>query len=160
MSGDAKFEDGREAPINLKALEADDLPVISALVQDAVFLASEMRWEPKKRRFALLVNRFRWEDAPAAKRRNRAFERVRALFVADDVTHVASQGINRKDKDIVLSLLSLEWEPGDDGEGRLVLTLSGDGAIALSAECLDVTLKDVTRPYVATSGKMPQHPEE
>ena len=26
---DARFEDGREAPLHLKALEPDDLPVIS-----------------------------------------------------------------------------------------------------------------------------------
>ena len=37
MSNDAKFEDGAEAPLHLGALEADDLEVISSLVQDAVF---------------------------------------------------------------------------------------------------------------------------
>jgi hypothetical protein len=40
-----------------------------------------------------------------------------------------------------------------------VLTLAGDGAIALEVECLDVTLRDVTRPYAAISGKLPMHPE-
>ena len=157
---DARFEDAREAPLHLKALEADDLPVISSLVQDAVFPASEMRWEPVKRRFAVLLNRFRWEDLPAAERRKRAYERVQAVLVVDDVTRVASQGVDRRDKDMVLSLLSLDWEPGEDGSGRLVLTLAGDGAIALEAECLDVTLKDVTRPYAAPSRKAPTHPDE
>ncbi len=33
----------------------------------------------------------------------------------------------------------------------MVLTLAGDGAIALEVEALDVTLKDVTRPYIAPS---------
>ncbi|MDX1781688.1 MAG: DUF2948 domain-containing protein, partial [Thalassovita sp.] len=33
---DATFEDGREAPLNLGALDADDLRVIAALGQDAV----------------------------------------------------------------------------------------------------------------------------
>ena len=39
---DARFEDGVDAPLHLKALDADDLPVLSALVQDAVFPANEM----------------------------------------------------------------------------------------------------------------------
>jgi hypothetical protein len=39
----------------------------------------------------------------------------------------------------------------------VILTLAGDGAIALEAEALEVTLKDVTRPYLAPSGKVPNH---
>jgi hypothetical protein len=39
----------------------------------------------------------------------------------------------------------------------VILTLAGDGAIRLSVEALEVSLKDVTRPYRAPSGKVPQH---
>jgi len=157
MSGDARFEDGGEGPLRLKAEDADDLPVISALVQDAVFPAAEMKWDRRRRRFALLLNRFRWEDLPAAERGGRAPERARALLVVSDVTGVASQGVDPADGQMVLSLLSLGWEPGEDGTGRLVLTLSGDGAIRLDAECLDLTLTDVTRPYAAPSRRAPSH---
>jgi len=156
---DARFEDGREAPLHLKALDAEDLAVISSLVQDAVFPVTEMTWRARERRFAILLNRFRWEDAPAAKRRKRDFERVQALLVIDDVMKVASQGVPRDGPDMVLSLLALAFEPGEDGTGRIVLTLAGDGAIALDVEALDVTLKDVTRPYIAPSKAAPQHPE-
>jgi hypothetical protein len=34
-----------------------------------------------------------------------------------------------------------------------------DGAIAIDVECINVTLKDVTRPYVAPSRKAPNHPD-
>lgn len=156
MSGeDARFEDAHEAPLHLKALAPEDLPVISALVQDAVFPITEMRWQPRRRRFAVLLNRFRWEEEAAGRRYPP--ERVQALLVVDDVTRVASQGIDRRETEAVLSLLALDWEPGDDGAGRLILTLAGDGAIALEAECIDVTLKDVTRPYLAPSQKAPRH---
>lgn len=154
MTEDARFEDGREAPLNLGALDAEDLKVISALAQDAVFPATEMRWLPKDRRFALLVNRFRWEDAGRARH---GAERVQALLVVDQVLRVASQGIDRDDADTILSLLTLTFEPGEDGAGDLILTLAGDGAIRLSVEALEVTLKDVTRPYRAPSGKAPDH---
>jgi len=154
MTRDATFEDGREAPLNLGALDPDDLQVISSLAQDAVFPVTEMRWAAKDRRFALLVNRFRWEDAA---RERHGPERVQSLLVVDNVLGVASQGIDRADRDAVLSLLAIGFEPTGDGAGHLILTLAGDGAIRLDVEALEVSLKDVTRPYRAPSGKVPQH---
>jgi len=77
----------------------------------------------------------------------------------EDTTKVASQGVERGDADTVLSLLTLAWEPGEDGAGACVLTLAGDGAIRVEVEALEVTLTDVTRPYLAPSGKVPGHPE-
>ncbi|MFW8596285.1 DUF2948 family protein [Cribrihabitans neustonicus] len=154
---DARFHEGGEAPLNLGALEAEDLQVISALAQDAVFPVTEMCWRAAERRFALLLNRFRWEDLPAAERRGRPYERVQSLLVIDNVLGVASQGFDRQDKDLVLSLLSIGFEPGEDGAGHVLLTLAGDGAIRLSAEALEVSLRDVTRPYQAPSGHVPHH---
>jgi hypothetical protein len=159
MTEDARYEDAGETAVRLVAAEPDDVPVISALLQDAVFPITEMTWDRRRRRFALLVNRFRWEDRAAAERRGRPFERVRALLVACDVLRVTTQGLDVRDRDTILSLLALAWEPGPDGTGRLVLTLAGDGAIALDVECLDLTLNDVTRPYIAPSRKAPHHPD-
>ncbi|MCZ4354544.1 DUF2948 family protein [Roseovarius aestuarii] len=156
MSDDARFEDGGEAPLNLGALNAEDVPVLSSLVQDAVFPITEMTWRADARRFGLLLNRFRWED-PGKDRH--APERVQSLFAIDNVTRVATQGIDRSEKDTVLSLLSVTYEPGEDAAGVWLLTLAGDGAIRLEVEALEATLKDVTRPYVAPSGKAPTHPE-
>ena len=159
MSEDARFEDADEGPLRLIAFDADDLQVIAALTQDAVFPASEMSWQPAQQRFSLLVNRFRWEDAPAAAQRKRAVERVQTLLVVGGVTRVQSTGIEKGDKDMILSLLSVDFEAGAEPAGRVVLTLAGDGAIALAVEALEVTLRDVTRPYAAPSGATPRHPE-
>ncbi len=153
MSGDARFEDGADAPLRLRALDTEDLGVVSSLVQDAVFPAAEMRWDRKHRRFAILVNRFRWEDTA----RTGAPERVQAVLLVEDVMAVRSQGIDPRDGDTVLSLLTVGFEPGEDGTGTVVLTLAGDGAVACEVEALEVILKDVTRPYVAPSGKAPAH---
>lgn len=160
MSQDAKFEDGGERPLRLMAVDADDLQVVSSLVQDAVFPASEIQWLPSERCFAVLLNRFRWEDVPQAERRGRDFERAQAVLVVGDVVKVQSQGVQKGDPDTILSVLSLSFTPSEDGMGRLELTLAGDGAIALEVESLDVVLKDVTRPYVAPSKKAPGHPDD
>lgn len=157
MSNDATFDEGREAPLNLGAADGDDLSVISSLTQDAVFPVTEMKWRASDRRFALLLNRFRWEDEEAARKRGRAFERVRSLLVVDNVLGVASQGLDRDDGDTVCSLLSVTFAPDKDCAGQLLLTLAGDGAIRLNVEALEVSLRDVTRPYQAPSRNMPEH---
>jgi hypothetical protein len=160
MTQDARFEDGGDRPLRLIAADAEDLQVISSLVQDAVFPVGEMKYIPRRRRFALLLNRFRWEDATRKRQRNRAYERAQAVLSFDDVDGVSTQGVDRTDAEVVMSLLSIDWQPRADGAGRLELILAGDGAIALEVECINATLQDVTQAYPAPSGKMPQHPDE
>ncbi|KPQ08262.1 MAG: Protein of unknown function (DUF2948) [Rhodobacteraceae bacterium HLUCCA12] len=158
---DARFEEGQERPLRLIARDGEDLKVISALVQDSILGGGDLRHDRRKRRFSLLINRFRWEDRDAARTAGRAFERVRSVLDFGDVTRVAHQGLERRDRDTVLSLLALAFTPAtpDDpaSPGRVVLTFAGDGAIALDVDCLDVTLADVTRPYIAPSRRAPEH---
>lgn len=160
MADDATFEDGYEQPMRLRAVDTDDLKVISALIQDAVLPASEMTWQPAKNRFAMLLNRFRWEDRENAARHNRDFERVQSVLIIDDVNKAAFSGIHPNDADEVLSILSLEFIPADAPSGQLLITFAGDGAIALTVECLEIVLKDVTRPYIAPSRTAPHHSVE
>lgn len=152
MAEDARFHDADPSkPLRLWATDADDLRVVAALCQDAVLPAHEMIWDQTARSFAVLLNRFRWEDTDAQ-------ERVQTVMTLQDVTRVQSQGVTR-DPDTVLSLLTLDWEAGDDGAGAVILTFAGDGALRIQADCLDLRLRDVTRPYTAPSGRRPEHPE-
>lgn len=153
MTGDARFAEGADQPMRLKALDPADLDVISTLVQDAVFQQADMTWARKARRFGLLVNRFRWETAAGPP------ERVRAMLVVENVLNVQSRGLPAPGGAVVLSLLSLTWLPRDEVAGRLTLTLAGDAEAAFDVEALEVVLQDVTRPYAAPSGRRPGHPE-
>tara|TARA_R110002049_G_scaffold44333_3_gene129803 strand:- start:38964 stop:39434 length:471 start_codon:yes stop_codon:yes gene_type:complete len=156
MTEDARFQDGREAPLNLGALDDADLGIVAALAQDAVFPASEMRWHRKGARFALLLNRLRREDGDTSRH---APERVQSVLMFNNVQKVASQGVPKGDADTILSLLDITFDATDAPSGQITLILAGDGAIRLDVEALEVTLKDVTRPYVALSKKRPTHPE-
>lgn len=155
---DASFLDGEPGPLGLRAEDEADLRIISALIQDAVLPGSDLSYDPRARQMALLLNRFRWEDADAADRADRPFERVRALFVVRDVLRVQTDGVSR-DESTVLELLAIGWEPGTDGAGRMTLQFAGDGTLALDVECINCDLRDVTRPYGANSGKRPGHPD-
>lgn len=154
---DARFEDAETGPLRLIAQDAEGLGVFSALVQDAVFPITEMTYARARRRFALMLNRFRWEDRAEAERAGRPYERVQSLLVFEDVLAVRTSGIDRSDGETVLSLLQITYAPGLDGTGTVTLVLAGDGAIELELEALDATLRDVTKPYIAPSRKRPTH---
>lgn len=149
MTKDARFEDGAADALKLAAETAEDLQVISTLCQDAVFAATEMEYSAKDRRFAILLNRFRWED------RTERPERVQSVLSFDAVTSVRSNGIDRKDADQVLSLLAVKVDTKETP--TVTLYLAGDGAVELSCEVLSAALADVTRPYFAPSGRVPSH---
>ncbi|MDO6586880.1 DUF2948 family protein [Salipiger sp. 1_MG-2023] len=150
---DARFEDAGGAPLNLGAMDADDLTVLSALLQDAVLTASDIAWQKRHRRLALLVNRLRREDGVHVS----PPERVRAMLTVENVLGVSAQGVTPGDTDTVLSILSVSFEPGEEGSGHVLFTLAGDGALRAKVEALELGLRDVTRPYAAVSGKLPDH---
>jgi hypothetical protein len=169
---DATFEEGRERPLRLIARDGEDLRVISALVQDAVLTGSDLRFDARRRRFSLLLNRFRWEDRDRAAARGDGYERVRAVLDFGDVLSARHQGLEVPDAGTAFALLAVTWTPAATeaahaepavapgvpaGPGRVTLVFSGDGAIALDVECLEVQLCDVTRPYVAPSRRAPDH---
>ncbi len=159
---DARFEDGvgangADTPLLLAAQDDEGLSILSSLLQDAVFGITEMQYTKTRRRFAVLVNRFRWEDRAQAQLDKRGVERVQSLLVFHDVLAVQTAGIDRNDADTVLSLMQIAFAPGPDGTGQARLILSGDGSVALTLEALDVQLRDVTRPYLAPSGRVPDH---
>ena len=157
MTQDAGFNDALDRPLNLGAQDAEDLQVISSLTQDAVLTVDDLKWSRAERQLVFLLKRFRWEDVELAKQQGRDPERVQSLLVIQNATGLASQGIDRKQADIVLSLMSLEFSGAVDGVGDLILTFSGDGALKVQVDGLDVALRDVTRPYVAPSKQIPNH---
>lgn len=148
---DARFRDGDVRPLRLWATDADDLRIVSALCQDGILPASEMRWHGRARRFAMLLNRVRREGG------GRSPERVQSVLTAGDVTAVRGHGVMPGDGGTVLSLLALDWTAGEDGAGILRLTFAGDGEVEVACDCLDVMLCDVTRPHGAVSGRLPDH---
>ena len=149
---DARFEDANDEPLRLKVSDADDMVVVSTLVQDAVFAADDTLWDRRRREFSMLLNRFRWEHRARAE----DFERVRSVLMLKDVISVLSD-ISRRSGAPAYSLLSVGFAPGEDGTGTVTLTLAGDREIRVEVECLDASLTDVTRPYGAISKNKPGH---
>ena len=122
--------------LRLTAADEADLAVISAQMQDALMKRADLSFDKKRRRFALVANRFAW-DAVAEKQRRRA-----GLHF-DDVISVKSTGLERADKDAVLSLLAITFEKADELSGTITLNFSVGIQIKLNVTCINATLADL-----------------
>jgi len=105
----------------------------------------------------VLVNRFRWEDSADAEQARRPFERVRSAVTVESVLKVRARGVDAADRDLVFNLLAVAFEPAEGCAGTLTWTLAGGAELAVEVECLDLTLADLTRPWEARTGKVPEH---
>ena len=86
---------------------------------------------------------------------------MRTVLLVDHVTAVRASGLDPADKEQAVSVLGLSFDASADEEdpsGRLRVLLAGDGEIEIAVECLEVRAEDVTRPWIAASGKAPSHP--
>ncbi len=129
--------------LKLLALDSEDLQVISATTQDAVVRVGDMGYAKADRRFALLMNRFVWEEDGKTRIRKRAglhFDRV------DDVQ---VQGIDLNAIEGVLELLAITFTINNDPAGTVDLDFAGGGTIRLSVECLEARLADLGAAWAA-----------
>ena len=157
MSGDARFEDGEEKALNIGAFDQSDLEIVSSFIQDSILPASEIQWLPNSDKLVLLVNRFRWEDKDIELSQGKTVERVQSLLMISHVKSVSSSGFSPKQKDKVLSILSISFDGDDGGFGNVLIILSGNGGIRVGVDALEINLRDVTMPYIAPSGLSPEH---
>lgn len=129
--------------LKLMALDTEDLDIISATTQDAVIRVGDMGYAKADQRFALLMNRFAWEESSKVPQRKRAalhFDRVRDVKVS---------GIDTNAVDGVLELLAIRFTQTDDPAGHVDLDFAGGGTIRLSVECLEARLQDLGAAWAA-----------
>ncbi len=143
-----------KAGLTLAAEDAADLEVISARLQDAVAQMQDLVYLPKKRRFAGIFNRFRWEEDE-----KRGNQRVRAGLHFDGVLSVKSSKLKRGAPEAVVSLLAIRFTPkgGEDPGGTVELTFAGGGALKLDVEAVDAGLTDLGGVWAARG--RPAHEE-
>jgi hypothetical protein len=136
-------------PLKLTALDADDLAVVSAAVQDSLVAVRDCAYFKDERRFVLLLNRFCWEaDATV----DVAYWRTHSALVFNEVTAVRHHDVPLGEPDRVLELLSVVRE----NDRSVTLRFAAGRAIRLEIGRLACHLGDVGEPW-ATPWK-PAHP--
>jgi Protein of unknown function (DUF2948) len=130
----------QDAPTDLKliALDAEDLAVVSAHVQDAFVRRDEIVYLAAQKRFALGAKRYDW-GAYAGGRR----ERVGSVLRFERVLKVAQIGLADLKPEARLNLLAVGFVENDPPSGTITLTFSGGAAVRLEVECLEGELRDI-----------------
>jgi hypothetical protein len=127
-------------PLKLFALDADDLSVISAHVQDAHVQTSDIVWRQDEMRLVVGMNRLDWEQTLSGGTRPR---RLIAALRFDRVLACKSRNIDLGQPEAVLELVGIEFHPGDPPGGSALLLFGHGGALRLDVECLECELTDL-----------------
>jgi len=126
--------------LKLIALDADDLAVISAHVQDARVQPADIIWRQAEKRLVIGMNRLDWEQTLSGETQPR---RLIAALRFDRVLACKSRNIDLARPDRMLELVGIEFHDTDIPGGSALLMFSGGGAIRLDVECLECELTDL-----------------
>jgi len=137
--------------LKLIALDEEDLAIVSAHLQDSVVKLADIGFLPRSQRFAMLLNRFDWDQTvhggePARRRTGLHFERVRG---------VKCRNMEEARKGGILNLLAVTFVPTDAPSGYVLLTFSGGAELRLEVECIEAGLDDLGQVW--TCAHAPRH---
>ena len=134
-------------PKNLKLIARtyDDLRVISAHLQDSITDVRNIANLKKNNIFLMQLNRFMWEDVEKGVFRKN--KRIRTVLKFDNVLEVNSKNISQLGKDKFLDFLAIESHQMPDKNYEMKLIFSGDAAIRIVSEVIEVTLDDQGSPW-------------
>ena len=135
--------------LRLRAESPEDLEVVGGVLQDALLPLSDMVFLREEGRFALVANRFCWEaeereNAPGPGERSHL--RVNCGLLFSQVEAVQTRGFDRDDTANILSLLTIQTEPGVDAS-EITLICAGDASIRLKVRSIDCRLGDMGEPW-------------
>jgi hypothetical protein len=134
--------------LKLIALDADDLAVVSAHVQDARVQASDIVWRQDQKRLVIGMNRLDWEQTLCGGTTPR---RVIAALRFDRVLACKSRNIDLGEPEATLELVGIEFHPGEAPSGSALLLFSHGGVLRLDVECLECELTDLGADEFGTS---------
>ena len=136
------------AQLKLIALDADDLAVISAHVQDARVQTSDIVWRQGEKRLVVGMSRLDWEQTLAGETAPR---RLIAALRFDRVLSCKSRNIDLEALPAVLELVGIEFHPGEAPGGSALLLFAHGGALRLDVECLECELTDLGTEDLGTA---------
>lgn len=141
------------AGLKLRAGDAEDLAVISAILQDSLVTVAEMAYLPDEGRFVLVANRFKWEPQPGPAQGKA--ERVLTGLCIDGVKSVSRRGFSPRESDRILALLAVHAE-GEGAPTSLILDFAGGSSVRLEVEQILCHLDDLGEPW--PTRWRPKHP--
>lgn len=149
--------------LKLRAVDSEDIRVISACLQDALVAGNDLSFLPGEHRFVLVAQRFKWENCPEFLRPDRTgepcadYERVNSILVFDDVSGARLFDLKPVPETNFLELLAISIETGAPDENpSVMLFFAGGGAIRLEVRRILCHLEDLGDSW--PTQKRPTHP--
>ena len=131
--------------LKLRAVDAEDVQIVSAVLQDAIVPICDIVWQPEPRRFVMVAQRLRREATDAA-----APERICCALDLQGVTQAQLHGLSLQEPARMLELLML----GVEGD-TLHLIFADDARIRLKLSAWTLRIEDFGAPWPAAH--QPQH---
>jgi Protein of unknown function (DUF2948) len=135
--------------LKLIALDAEDLAVISAHVQDARLQTADIVWRQAEKRLVIGMSRLDWEETLSGGTTPR---RLIAALRFDRVLACKSRNIDLGAPEAVLDLVGIEFHPGEAPGGSALLLFDRGGVLRLDVECLECGLTDLGTDDLSTGG--------
>ena len=146
-----------ENRLKLRAVAAEDVEIMSALLQDGLVAAGDLHYHKDAASFVMVINRFCWErtdDTESAKQSNhRCLCGLKVAHVKEVSQRGLSVGVNQ-----FYNLLSITYEETKENEKavkRLTFTFSNGYGIRLTLEELALIVQDIAEPHPGLA--RPQH---
>lgn len=142
----------KSEPLKLWAQDAEDIQIISAVLQDAIAPVCDMLYRPSEKNFVMVVHRFCW-DCPRESGRKLdepSFERVCCALDIRGVEAVRLHGFSQEEQGAMLDLLTINLE-----KDSLQLIFAGEARLKLKLSNWNLRLEDFGEPWPTTY--LPSH---
>ena len=133
--------------LRLEAVDAEDLAIVSACLQDARVTLREMAFMPTERRFMAAFTRYRRERQQDPASCEGLTEQV-AVLTFEAVPEVRYRGIDPAEPLRELVLLTIATSPGREHLIHIELVFEGDAGVQLRTEAIHCKLADFGDPVL------------
>ena len=132
-------------PLKLQGRDSEDLAIIASCLQESIGQLGNMVYQPRRRSFYCLLNRFAWEryDPEASEE----VEQIGSLLYFRCVLAAHRRNLEAQSDDDALCLLTLYFHAEEPPSGMLRMLFAGDHEICLQVEAVEAYLLDVGAPW-------------
>lgn len=127
--------------LKLRAVSEQDVEVLSALLQDSLVAASDLRYLAEEACFVMVLNRFCWEQDSSGNKASP--QRCMCGLKVGSVSQVRQRGLSEQTNQFY-NLLSITYEKA---EKRLTFTFSDGYGIRLAVDELAILVQDMADPH-------------
>ena len=117
-----------------------DLRTISAYCQDSIIKINDLIYLKENKIFIMMLSRFMWEDIEKGLFRN--YKRIKSVLKFNFIEKVLTKNIDQQQKNRNLELLAIKSNYNQNNLYDTSLIFSGNNAILLKSEEIDVMLDD------------------